>query len=79
MVRSNRGRSAALRHIWAWPVHSARRFAITLIALVLVIVVGGKVSRTVFADPGSPAPRPAATVTTSTPAPLPSVTATVTP
>jgi hypothetical protein len=65
MVRSHRGRSAALRHIWSWPVHSARRFALTLVALVLVIVVGGKLSRTVFADQGS-APQPPASAVTST-------------
>jgi hypothetical protein len=63
MVRSNRGRSAALRHIWAWPVYSGRRFVTTFLVLVVLVVVGGKISRTAMTSSNPAAPLPAVTIT----------------
>ena len=65
MVRSSRGRSAALRHLWSWPVYSARRFILVLLAVLLVVVVGGKISRSVLGGPQQPS-RPVPEVSTST-------------
>jgi hypothetical protein len=76
MVRSNRGRAAALRHVWAWPLHSARRFAVTVVVVLLVIVVGGKISRLTI-GPTRTSSTPAAVVSPAarkSPAPLIGVT-----
>jgi len=65
MVRSNRGRSAALRHIWSWPVYSPRRFVTTLLITVILIVVGGKLGRTAFEGNAPAAPLPTITLTST--------------
>jgi hypothetical protein len=43
-IRSNRGRAAALRAVWTWPLQTKTRAWVCLGALVLVVVVAGRIS-----------------------------------
>ncbi len=44
MVRSNRGRAAALRPIWSWPLRSPARFALCTVAVVVLLIISGKLT-----------------------------------
>jgi hypothetical protein len=43
-IRSNRGRSAVARSIWAWPLHNRTRAVITIILVIGVLLVIGRIT-----------------------------------
>lgn len=65
-IRSNRGRSAVWRSLWAWPLHSRTRALITLVVVVLALVLVGQIvsvgrgNQTAPPAPPRPAPAPKA-------------------
>ncbi len=64
-IRSPRGRAAAYRSLWAWPLRSPARLALTVTALALVAVT---VTSGLAALSPAPAPGASAAPTTSGPA-----------
>lgn len=71
-IRSNRGRAAALRSVWTWPLHSGTRLALTLAALAAVLLTHRALTAEPH-DPPPPAPAPPAAAPVR-PAPLPPAT-----
>lgn len=65
-IRTTRGRAAAYRSVWQWPLRSPARFVITLVGVVAVAALVGTGAAAAGGDPTSggvlagPAPTPSA-------------------
>ncbi|SFE68875.1 hypothetical protein SAMN04487819_1253 [Actinopolyspora alba] len=67
-IRSNRGRAAAWRSVWSWPLHSRGRALITLVVVVGVLLAVGQLSTRDTQHEQSSGTGPAATTSTPVPA-----------
>ncbi len=57
-IRSNRGRQAVWRSVWAWPLHTRARAVITLLVVVAVLLVVGRIVSLSREDQPGPAAAP---------------------
>lgn len=74
-IRTNRGRAAALRKLWSWPLRSARHLIASIIILI-VLLAGGTTAIAMLSS--SHAPTDAAPTTSSPPSTTPPASATTT-
>lgn len=66
-IRTDRGRAAALRHFWSWPLRSGRHMLVTL-AAAAVVITGFAVASHAITDPDTDSPSAVAESRTHAPA-----------
>lgn len=68
-IRTNRGRSAAYRQLFTWPMRSRRRLAVTLFVVAAAAVTFGVATSLTEGSSGAPAALTPSVAATDTPAP----------